>query len=323
MDRDSCPPFSLKAVNFRGIITNVNMATLYTQVDKNVARTWILITFFLIFIIGLGYLFSYNLNNSSILWFAVIFSFSTSFISYWYSDKIALAINRAKEVKHEENPELFHIVENLCITAGLPMPKIYIIEDLAPNAFATGRDKNHAVIAVTRGLLQKLEKTELEGVIAHELSHIGNRDILLSTVVVVLVGLVALLSDWFLRFSFWGGGRRNRNDRQGGQIGAILALAGIILAILSPLIATLIQLAISRKREFLADASGALLTRHPEGLARALEKISADPTPLRVANKATAHLYIANPFKGKKLTNLFLTHPPMEERIMILRGMEV
>ena len=299
------------------------MATLYTQVDKNVARTWILITVFLVFIIGLGYVFSYNLNSPAILWFAVIFSSGMSFISYWYSDKIALSINRAREVKHEENPELFHIVENLCITAGLPMPKIYIIEDMAPNAFATGRDKNHASIAVTRGLLQKLNRTELEGVIAHELSHIGNRDILLSTVVVVLVGLVALISHWFLRFSFWGGARRGRDDREGGQIGAILALIGIILAILSPLIATLIQLAISRKREFLADADGALLTRYPEGLASALEKIAADPAPLRVANQATAHLYIANPFKGKKITNLFLTHPPIEERIKILRGMEV
>jgi heat shock protein HtpX len=299
------------------------MPTLYTQVDKNVAKTWILITVFLVFIIGLGYVFSYNLNNPAILWFAVIFSSGMSFISYWYSDKIALSINRAREVKHEENPELFHIVENLCITAGLPIPKIYIIEDMSPNAFATGRDKNHAVIAVTRGLLQKMNRTELEGVVSHELSHVGNRDILLSTVVVVLVGLVALISHWFLRFSFWGGARRGRDNRQGGQIGVILALIGIILAILSPLIASLIQLAISRKREFLADANGALLTRYPEGLASALEKIAADPTPLRAANQATAHLYIANPFKGKKITNLFLTHPPIEERIKILRGMEV
>jgi len=299
------------------------MATLYTQVDKNVAKTWILITVFLVFIIGLGYVFSYNLNNPTILWFAVIFSSGMSFISYWYSDKIALSINRAREVKHEENPELFHIVENLCITAGLPMPKIYIIEDASPNAFATGRDKNHASIAVTRGLLQKLNRTELEGVIAHELSHVGNRDILLSTVVVVLVGLVALLSHWFLRFSFWGGARRGRDNREGGQIGAILALIGIILAILSPLIATLIQLAISRKREFLADADGALLTRYPEGLASALEKIAADPAPLRVANQATAHLYIANPFKGKKISTLFMTHPPIQERIKILRGMDI
>lgn len=297
------------------------MPTLYTQVDKNVRKTWILITAFLVFIIGLGYVFSYNLREPSILVFAVIFSSLMSFISYWYSDKIALAINRAKEVKHEENPELYHIVENLCITVGLPVPKIYLIDEEAPNAFATGRDPKHAVIAVTRGLVEKLNRSEIEGVIAHELSHVGNRDILLGTVVVVLVGMVALLSDWFLRFSFFGRGRSR--DRAGGQIGAILALVGLILAILSPLIATLIQLAISRKREFLADADGALLTRYPEGLASALEKIATDPNQLSVANKATAHLYIANPFKGKHISTLFATHPSIEERVKILRGMSV
>ncbi|MBI4708620.1 MAG: M48 family metallopeptidase [Candidatus Portnoybacteria bacterium] len=298
------------------------MATLYTHASKNVLKTWILISVFLVFIIGLGYVFSYNFNSPAILVFAVIFSSLMSFISYWYSDKIALAVNRAHEVKHEKNPELYHIVENLCITAGLPLPKIYIIDDMAPNAFATGRNKEHAVIAVTRGLLEKLNRSELEGVIAHELSHIGNRDILLSTVIVVLVGLVALLSDWFLRFSFFGGRNRD-NDRQGGQLGAILALVGVILAILSPLITTLIQLAISRKREFLADADGALLTRYPEGLASALEKIAGDQTPLRVANKATAHLYITNPFKGKKISSLFMTHPPTDERVRILREMSI
>lgn len=297
------------------------MPTLYTQVDKNVRKTWLLITLFLILIIGLGYVFSYNLREPTILYGAVFFSFLMSFLSYWYSDKIALAINRAHEIKHEENPELFHIVENLCITAGLPMPKIYLIDEMAPNAFATGRDPKHAVIAVTRGLIEKLNRSELEGVIAHELSHVGNRDILLATVIVVLVGFVVLLSDWFLRFSFFGG-RRSR-DREGGQIGAILGLVGLILAILSPLIATLIQLAVSRKREFLADADGALLTRYPEGLASALEKIAADPHQLNVANKATAHLYIANPFKGRKISSLFMTHPPIEERIKILRGMEI
>jgi len=299
------------------------MATLYTQVSKNVFRTWLLISLFLVFIIGLGYVFSYNFNDPSILYIAVGFSFFMSFLSYWFSDKITLAINRAREVQHEENPELYHIVENLCITAGLPMPKIYIIDEPAPNAFATGRDKEHAVVAVTRGLLEKLNRTELEGVIAHELSHIGNRDILLSTVIVVLVGFVSLLSHWFLRFSFFGGARRGGRDREGGQLGAILAIAGLALAILSPIAATLIQLAISRKREFLADADGALLTRYPEGLASALEKIAADPTKLSVANDATAHLYIANPFKGKKLSSLFMTHPPTEERIRILREMEI
>lgn len=299
------------------------MPTLYTQVDKNVRKTWILITVFLVFIIGLGYIFSLSLNEPAILWVAVIFSSLMSFVSYWYSDKIALAISRAHEISHEENPELFHIVENLCITAGLPTPKIYMIDEMAINAFATGRDAKHAVVAVTRGAVEKLNKTEIEGVIAHELSHIGNRDILLLTVIVVLVGFVSLLSHWFLRFSFFGGPRRGGRDNQGGQIGSILAIAGLILAILSPLAATLIQLAISRKREFLADADGALLTRYPEGLASALEKISQDPTQLSVANDATAHLYIANPFKKKRFSSLFMTHPPIEERIKILREIEV
>ena len=294
--------------------------TLYDQKDKNIRRTWILIGLFLIFIIGLGWVFSYQFDSQIFLVAAVIFSFSMSFFSYWYSDKIVLAMSKAKEIKHEENPQLYHLVENLCITAGLPLPKIYIIDDSAPNAFATGRDPQHAVIAVTSGLLAKLEKTELEGVISHELSHIGNRDILLQTVVVILVGLVALLSDWFLRFSRFGSGR-NRDSR--GSLGPILIIAGLILALLSPLIATLMQLAISRKREFLADASGALLTRYPEGLAKALEKISQDQEPLEVANKATAHLYIANPLKGQKISKLFMTHPSIEERIKALRGMEI
>jgi heat shock protein HtpX len=294
--------------------------TLYTQKDKNIRRTWLLIAIFLIFIIGLGWVFSYQFNSPVILVVAVIFSSLMSFISYWYSDKIVLRMSRAKEIKKQDNPELYRLVENLCITAGLPMPKIYLIDEMAPNAFATGRNPKHAVIAVTRGLLEKLERSELEGVLAHELSHIGNRDILLQTVVVVLVGLVILISDWFLRWT-WIGGRRD--NREGGQLTGIMLLIGIALAILSPFIATLIQLAISRKREFLADADGALLTRYPEGLARALEKISQDPTPLRVANKATAHMYIANPFRGKKVRKIFMTHPPVEERIRALRGMEV
>ena len=297
------------------------MATLYTHKDENIRKTWILISIFLIFIIGLGWVFSYQFNSPIILLIAVIFSSSMSLTSYWYSDKIVLAMSKAKEVKRNENPELYRLVENLCITAGLPLPKIYIIEEMAPNAFATGRDSKHAVIAITRGLLNKLDRSELEGVIAHELSHIGNRDILLQTVVVVLVGIVALLSDWFLRWTIFGG-RRN-SDKGGGQIAAIMMLIGLILAILSPFIALLIQLAISRKREFLADADGALLTRYPEGLAKALEKISQDTTKLKVANKATAHMYISNPFKGKKTRKMFLTHPPVEERTKALRGMDL
>lgn len=275
---------------------------------------------FLIFIIGLGWVFSYQFDSPIILVVAVLFSFLMNFVSYWYSDKIVLAISRAREIKKQDNPELYRIVENLCITAGLPLPKIYLIDEAAPNAFATGRNPEHAVIAVTRGLLERLERAELEGVIAHELSHIGNRDILLNTVVVVLVGMVALLSDWFLRWSFLGG--RRSDDRDRGQLGAIMAVLGIILALLSPLIAVLIQLAISRKREFLADADGALLTRYPEGLARALEKISQDSAPLRAANKATAHMYIANPLRGKKVLKLFMTHPPIAERLRALRDMK-
>jgi len=297
------------------------MATLYKQKDKNIRKTWFLIFIFLIFIIGLGWVFSYQFQSPIILIIAVIFSSLMSFVSYWYSDKIVLKMSKAKEVKHEENPDLYHIVENLCITAGLPMPKIYIIDEMSPNAFATGRNPEHAVVAVTRGLLDKLDRSELEGVLAHEISHIGNRDILLQTVVVVLVGMVVLLSDWFVRWSVFGGGRRG--NREGGQLAGIMVIIGFALAILSPFIATLIHLSISRKREFLADASGALLTRYPEGLASALEKISKDTTPLKVANKATAHLYISNPFKKKKVRKFFSTHPPTEERVNALRGMDV
>jgi len=295
--------------------------TIYTHADSNIRKTWMLIFSFLIFIIGLGWVFSQVFQSPDILFFAVIFSLVMNVFSFWYSDKIILTISRAKEIDHKENPEIYHLVENLCITAGLPLPKIYLIPENQINAFATGRDKNHAVIALTQGAFEKLDKTELEGVISHELSHIGNKDMLLMTIVVVLVGFVSILSDFFMR-SMWWGGLRRRDDRE-GQAGSILAIIGIILAILSPFIALLIQLAISRKREFLADASGALLTRFPEGLANALAKIKVDSTPMKVASSATAHLFISSPFKGKKLTNLFLTHPPIEERIKALREMEI
>ena len=297
------------------------MPTLYTQADRNTRLTWLYITFFLIFVIMVGYVFAGAMNNSAILFGAVIFSIVMSFASYWWSDKIVLAMSGAKPVTHENGREIYHIVENLCITAGLPVPKIYIIQDSAPNAFATGRDPQHGVICLTTGIIQKLEKAELEGVIAHELSHIGNRDILLSTVIVVLVGFVTLLADWFRHWAFWG--HRDSEDRGGGQLRLILMVAAIILSILAPIAAVLMQLAISRKREFLADASGALLTRYPDGLARALEKISADTEPLEAANRATAHLYIANPFKGKKVSKLFMTHPSIEERVRALRDMSV
>lgn len=300
------------------------MPTLYTQAESNIRKTWFLITSFLIFIIGIGWLFSYLLDNQIFLILAVIIAFFQSILSYWYSDKIVLMITGAKPIEKKDNPELYRIVENLCIAAGLPMPKIYILNEAQPNAFATGRDKNHAIIAVTKGLLEKLERVELEGVISHELSHIGNKDMFLQTVIVILVGIVALLSNWFLRISFWSGGRRDREKREGG---AILMIFGILGAILAPIFANLIRLAISRKREFLADATGALLTRYPEGLARALEKISADLNPLRVSNPSTAHLFITNPFRGEEAKNwiakLFSTHPPVEERIKALRGLKV
>jgi len=300
------------------------MATLYAQAESNIRKTWLLITFFFIFIIGLGWLFSYLLDNSIFLIVAIILAVFQSFASFWYSDKIVLALSRAKPIEKQDNPELYRLVENLCITAGLPLPKIYIIEETQPNAFATGRDAKHAVVVVTRGLLEKLERVELEGVIAHELSHIGNKDMLLQTIVVILAGVIAVISNFFLRISYGGIGRK---ERERDSSGAILMIFGIIAAILAPIAATLIQLAISRKREFLADASGALLTRYPDGLARALEKISQDPQPLRVASNATAHLFIANPFRGKEtknwLMNLFSTHPPIEERIKALREMQI
>ncbi len=297
------------------------MATLYTQADSNIRKTWILLTLFLVLIIGLGWFFSYLLENNVFLIIAVILSIVQSIASFWFSDKIVLAMTGAKEIQKKDNPELYRIVENLAITAGLPTPKVFIINSAQPNAFATGRDEKHAVVAVTKGLLNKLERAELEGVIAHELSHIGNKDMLLGTVVVVLVGVVALLSRMFLRISFHSGGRRKKD--KDGSAGIIMVL-GLIGAILAPIVATLIQLAISRKREFLADATGALLTRHPEGLARALEKISSDRAPLKTADNSIAHLYICNPFKEKNwLTGLFSTHPPIRERLKALRGMKI
>jgi len=298
------------------------MPTLYTLKESNVRKTYLLITIFLLFIIGLGWIFSYVFEKPEILVIAAIFAILTSITSYWHSDKIVLYMTRARPVKKEDNPELYRIVENLCITAGLPLPKIYIIEEAQPNAFATGRDPEHSVVAVTRGLLEKLERVELEGVIAHELSHIKNRDMLLQTVVVVLAGMISIASEIFLRSLWWsGGGRRKREENQ------LFYLLGLIAIILAPIAATLIRLAISRKREFLADASGALLTRYPEGLAKALEKIASDPHPMSKASSATAHLFIANPFRGKQKTSwfakLFMTHPPIEERIKALREMQI
>jgi len=294
------------------------MATLYTQQSKNITKTWVLMSLFFVVVIGLGWSFSYYYGNPNILYFFVAFSIIMNVVSYWFSDKIVLKISGAKLAKREEYFDLYNAVENLSITAGLPMPKVYVVIDQAPNAFATGRDKNHAVVAVTTGLLAILEKNELEGVIAHELSHIGNRDMLLSTVVVVLVGFVTIIADMFIRSMFFGGGRGN--DNKGGNV---LMIVGIVLSILAPIFAILIQLTISRKREFLADASGALLTRYPEGLAGALQKISKYSQPMNRQSKAIAHLYIADPKGskfGQKVAGFFATHPPTEERVGALMG---
>lgn len=296
------------------------MATLYTQQSKNVTKTWLLMSVFLIIVIGLGFIFARMYGNPNILYAFVIFSIIMNIVGYWFSDRIALSMAGAHPATREQYFDLYTTVENLCITAGLPMPKIYVINDPAPNAFATGRNKDHAVVAATTGLLSIMNKTELEGVMAHELSHIGNRDMLVSTVAVVLVGFVAIVSDMMMRMAFFGGSRDD--DNKGG---GIMIIVGIVLSILAPILATLIQLAISRKREYLADASGALLTRYPEGLASALEKIGAYNRPMIRQSTAIAHLYIANPFGsgafGKKVGNLFSSHPPVEERVKILRGM--
>ena len=302
--------------------------TAYTQVSSNRLKTWLIMLFFAFFVTFVFYIFAsaYGFNAPSALGIsgiALIIAGIMNFFSYYTSDKIVMAISGAKQIQKKDNQDLFRTVENLCIASGLPMPKIYIIDDTAPNAFATGRDPQHAAIAFTGGILSKLSKLELEGVTAHELSHVGNYDTRLMTIVSILVGTVALAADFFLRISFYSRGDRD-NDRGGNAI--FLAL-GLAMAILAPIVATLIQLAISRKREFLADASGALLTRNPDSLADALLKISKDKEPLEAANKATAHLYITNPLKNQKnaiglFANLFNTHPPIEERVKSLRAMQ-
>lgn len=295
------------------------MATLYTQQSSNIRKTFLLMGFFLIMVVLIGYVASYFTGNSNLLYIAFFFALIMNIGSYWFSDKLVLSMTGASPITKEQAPELWNIVENLSITAGLPMPKVYIMNDPSPNAFATGRDPEHAVVAVTTGLLQILDKSELEGVIAHELSHIGNRDILVMTVAVVLAGFVAMLADLLMRSMMFGGGNRDRHPA--------FLIFGIIGIILAPIAAQLIQLAISRKREYLADASGALLTRYPEGLASALEKISTYARPMNRASHATAHLFINDPFAeekagvGTKIMGLFQTHPPARDRIRILREM--
>lgn len=291
------------------------MATLYQDRSHNVLKTWGLMAGFFILVMLVGWALSYYFNDVSILYIAVAISIIMNIGSYWFSDKIVLKMTNARPASREEFFDLYTVTENLAITAGLPMPKLYVINDPAPNAFATGRNEKHAVVAATTGLLERLNRTELEGVIAHELSHIQNKDMLVMTVAVVLAGFIAIVADLFLRMSMLGG------DRDSGKAGAVLAVLAVVAVILAPIAAQLMQMAISRRREFLADASGALLTRYPEGLASALEKISAYAAPMKSANHATAHLFIGNPFgaeAGKFMNRIFSTHPPVEDRIKAL-----
>ncbi|MDO8509901.1 MAG: M48 family metallopeptidase [bacterium] len=297
---------------------------MYSQIDSNKRKSLFLITVFIALVFAVGYVFDRANGGDGYggLMLGGTISFFMTMISYFQGDKIALWNTGAKQITHEENKYVWNLVENLCITSGTPVPKIYIINDPAINAFATGRKPETASIAITTGAIEKLENEELEGVLAHELSHIKNFDIRFMMLVAVLVGCVSIMAQIFLRSGhFFGGGRRRNGDS--GNIGAIFAIIGIVLAILSPLIAELIKLAISRRREYLADASGALLTRYPEGLAKALEKIAAENQPMQNASQATAHLFIANPFGGKKMKNLFSTHPPVEDRIKQLRTMGI
>lgn len=294
---------------------------MYEAIESNVRRTWILFAGFVLIVAALGYIFG-ELTGFGYAGVAVaaVLAIAGAWGSYYHSDRIVLSISGAREAPRERYQYLYNSVEGLAIAAGIPVPRLYLIEDSAPNAFATGRDPQHATITVTTGLLDKLDRLELEGVLAHEMAHVQNYDIRLATITAVLVGLVALMSDWLLRSMRLS---RRRGGRGGGGAQGALALAGILLAVLAPLLAQLMRLALSRRREYLADASGAMLTRYPEGLAAALEKISADPEPLEVANKATAHLYIINPLRewGGWANGLFNTHPPVEDRVQRLRSM--
>ena len=299
---------------------------MYSQIASNKRRSVGLVVGFVIFVGLFGYVLSRALGRPGLFIFILVFALIYAIISYVAAAKITLAMTGAKPVTRDQAPQLYRTVENLSIAAGLPMPKVYVIEDSSPNAFATGRDPEHAVVAATTGLLETLEPVELEGVIAHELSHVGNYDIRFMALVVVLVAVVAMLADLFLKLTFWGG-LGGDDDNEGGNSNIVFIILGIAGAILAPIAASLVQLAVSRQREYLADASGALLTRYPDGLARALAKISQDPRGLKTANSATASLYISNPLKGgkgagKSLMRLFDTHPPIEERIARLHNME-
>jgi heat shock protein HtpX len=301
--------------------------THYQLVQQNKLKSILVIGFFITFVAIAAYVmaigFGFGLDFIGI---ALIISGIMSFASYWWSDKIILSISGARPATKQEFFDYYTVTENIVMGQRMPMPKLYVIDDPAMNAFATGRDPEHGVVCATTGLLNRLERPEIEGVVAHELAHIRNYDIRLMSIVVILVGFIALMADWMLRMTFWGG--RRRDDRGSGQMQLILFVGALVLAMLSPLIAQLIKLAISRRREFLADATGAAMTKNPEGLARALEKISSDTHPLKAANKATAHLYIANPLKNHRdaigwFSSLFRTHPPVKDRLTALRGMRV
>ena len=301
---------------------------MYEQIARNKRRTVFIVLGALVFAGGLGYLFGLLLRvGIAGLIVALLIAAALSYYSYRYGDRLVLRASRARPVSHEEEPRLHNIVEGLALAAGLPKPTVYVVPESAPNAFATGRDPEHSSIAVTQGLLEKMNRVELEGVIGHEMSHIRDRDILLGTVVATLVGAVVLIAEFMLRWFWWGGGRLGRGrDREGGQGFAILFALGIVFAILAPFFAQIIKMAMSRRREYLADAEGALLTRYPPGLASALRKIAADNTPMRVANNATAHLWLNQPSRipGESnhwWENLFSTHPPIQERIRILEEM--
>src|SRR3989344_8229010 len=289
---------------------------MYEQISSNKRRTVILLLVFLGLLWGFAYVMSRAYDNPGMLFFIGLFSLSYAIFSYFAGAKMALAVNRAKEITKKDNPRLWRTVENLAITEGLPMPKVYIMDDPAPNAFATGRDPNHSAVCATTGLLKMMENEELEGVMAHELGHVKNLDMRVNTIAFALVGIISMIADFFWHITFWGGGDRDNKN----QLMAILALVAVILA---PIAATMIQLAISRRREYLADATGALTTRYPEGLASALEKIAAQGSSLRRPNTATAHMFFANPLSGRAFANLFSTHPPVEQRIKALKEMDL
>ena len=300
------------------------MSNLYTAISANRRNSFFITVALTAFFLVLGYLIgTYWGSSYAGVGIAFLLALVMSLSAYYSGDKMVLAVSRAKRIEKKDYPQLFNVIEELSIAGGLPLPAIYVIDDTAPNAFATGRDPKHASVAITTGLMQKLSRDELQGVMAHELSHVGNRDILYATMVGILVGSIAMMSDFFLRSFFWGGGRRRRSDGEGGAAGVILLVVAIVLAVLAPICAKLLQLSISRQREYLADASAAKLTRYPEGLASALEKISGDREVLEVANRATQHLYIVNPIKPfeKRASGLFSTHPPIQDRIARLRAM--